>query len=60
LNWEAFGQVIAYEHLFKKENPSSYTQKGIVCKEIDPEILTICREFDIKVFMWQNGKFKKI
>ena len=60
LNWEAFGQVIAYEHLFKKENPSSYTQKGIVCNEIDPEILTICREFDIKVFMWQNGKFKKI
>ena len=60
LNWEAFGQVIAYEYLFKKENLSSYTQKGIVCEEIDSEILTICREFDIKVFMWQNGRFKKI
>lgn len=58
LNWEAFGQVIAYEHLFKKENLSSHTQKCIVCKEIDPEILAICDEFNIKVFMWQNEEFK--
>ena len=58
LNWEAFGQVIAYEHLFRKENPKVQVQKGIVCKDIDPEILAICEEFNIKVFMWQDGKFK--
>jgi len=58
LNWEAFGQVIAYEHLFRKENPKVQVQKGIVCKDIDTEILAICEEFNIKVFMWQDGKFK--
>jgi len=58
LNWEAFGQVIAYAHLFQKENPSFKIQKGIVCKEIDPEILAICEEFNIKVFVWHDGKFE--
>jgi hypothetical protein len=58
LNWEAFGQIIAYEHLFKKENPPLYVQKSIVCNESDSEILAICEEFDIKVFVWQEGEFK--
>ena len=38
LNWEAFGQVIAYEYLFKKENSKVQIQKGIVCKDLDLEI----------------------
>ena len=58
LNWEAFGQVIAYEYLFKKESPKVQIQKGIVCKNLDPEILAICEEFNIQVFVWQEGKFK--
>ena len=57
LNWEAFGQVIAYEHLFKKENPSFNTKKCIVCMEVDPEIIAICKEFDITVYVWKDGKF---
>lgn len=60
LNWEAFGQVIAYEYLFKKENPKLNTQKGIVCKEIDREILAVCDEFNIKVFVWQKGEFRLV
>ena len=58
LNWEAFGQVIAYEYLFEKESPKVQIQKGIVCKNLDPEILAICEEFNIQVFVWQEGKFK--
>jgi hypothetical protein len=60
LNWEAFGQVIAYAHLFQKEHPNSHIQKGTVCKDIDPEILAVCEEFNIKVFIWQEGKFKLV
>lgn len=60
LNWEAFGQVIAYAHLLQKEYPASQTQKGIVCKKTDPEILAICEEFDINVFAWQDGEFNLI
>lgn len=58
LNWEAFGQVIAYEYLLKKEKTSLKIQKGIICKEVDSEILAICEEFDITVFLWQDGEFK--
>ncbi|MCK4364917.1 MAG: hypothetical protein KAW45_02590 [Thermoplasmatales archaeon] len=60
LNWEAFGQVIAYAHLFQKEQLKSHIQKGIVCKKSDPEILAICKEFNVKVFMWQEGEFKLV
>ncbi|MDI6859226.1 MAG: hypothetical protein QMC85_01890 [Methanocellales archaeon] len=60
LNWEAFGQVIAYTHLFQKEHPTSNIQKGVICKEVDTEILAICEEFGINVFAWQEGKFKLV
>jgi hypothetical protein len=58
LDWEAFGQVIAYTHIFNKEQPNAHIQKGIVCEEVDPEINAICDEFDIKILIWEEGEFK--
>jgi len=60
LNWEAFGQVIAYTHLFQKKHTTSHIKKGIICKEIDKEILAICEEFDINVFAWQEREFRLV
>lgn len=59
LDWGAFGQVIAYSHLYEKERGQK-TFKGIICDKIDPEIVAICDEFDISVFKREVNKFEKI
>lgn len=60
LNWEAFGQVIAYAYLFRRDHSTSHIQKGIICKKVDTEIRAICEEFGINIFAWQEGKFKLV
>jgi len=60
LNWEAFGQVIAYASLFQKEHSRDHIQKGIICKEADTQILAVCEEFGINVFAYQEGKFQPL
>ena len=58
INWEAFGQVIAYAHLYKKYKQITQINMGIICKDIDQEISKICEEFNIQVFFWEDNEFK--
>ncbi len=50
LNWEAFGQVIAYGYLYEREHGVS-VKRAVLCSRGDPEIESICRDprFDISV-----------
>ncbi len=57
LNYEAIGQVYAYEYLYQKMQPEEITKKAIVCREpIDQDLLSFCSEKDITVFaLTKNG-----
>ena len=60
LNFEAIGQVLVYEYLYKKRHPEEKTKKGIICKEaIEQEFLSFCLEKDITVFaLTENGIYE--
>lgn len=58
LNWEAFGQVIGYGYLYEKKNVTKVS-KGIICNNVDLEILAICEEFEIAVFERKANIFEK-
>lgn len=59
LNWEAFGQVVAYGYLYEKEKGLKIS-RGIICDDVDQEILYICKEFEISVFKRTLNKFEEM
>jgi hypothetical protein len=59
LNYEALGEVITYAHLYAKEHPSEEIRMGIICSELDEEILETCKFYGITVFKLNEEGFKK-
>ena len=59
LNWEAFGQVIAYSYLYEKERKQKVF-RGIICDKTELEILHVCRRFNITVLVRDGNKFDRM
>ena len=51
LNAEALGQVLIYHQLFSEDYPQFEVKKGIICKISDDLIDSVCRNYDVKVFI---------
>jgi len=51
LNYEAIGQVLVYEELWRKKNPSRKTRKGIICFTAPKDMLEVAEKNDIQVFV---------
>lgn len=50
LNYEALGEVLVYSNLYKQEHPEKEIRMGIICGEIETEILEVCKVYGITVF----------
>jgi len=51
LNYEAIGQVLVYEDLYKREYKRENIQKVIACQVADQELLPTCKRLGIVVYL---------
>jgi len=58
LNYEALGEVVVYASLFAKEHPTDRVMMGIICLELDREILDVCMSLGIVVFKLSGEGFE--
>jgi len=56
LNYEALGEVLTYATLYREQNPSKIVRAGIVCREIEEELLLACKKLGVAVFHVIDGK----
>lgn len=52
LNYEAIGQVIVYENLWKERNPYRKVRKGIICFTASKDLLDVAKKENIEVFCY--------
>jgi len=50
LNYEALGEVLTYSVLYSSSHLQPNIRRGIVCYNIDEDILEACKEFNVTVF----------
>lgn len=52
LNMESIGQVLSYQILYELQCPQhkGKTKPGILCKWLDPILMPVVKEFNIKIF----------
>ena len=52
LNYEAIGQVTAYDELWKEKNPYRKVRKGIICFTAPEDLLDVAKKKNIEVFCY--------
>jgi hypothetical protein len=60
LTAQAFGQALLYSDLYARENPHRAVRRGIVCAETDEDIVPVCVQHDIAVFLVKDGAVRLI
>jgi hypothetical protein len=60
LTAHAFGQALLYSDLYARENPHRVVRRGIICAETDEDIVRVCDQNNVAVFLVSDGAVKLI
>ncbi|MCH7511329.1 MAG: hypothetical protein IIB19_03070, partial [Chloroflexi bacterium] len=60
LNFTAIGQALAYEFLYRVDNPSQETRPGIICAAAPDDLLAVCDQLGIAVFVVSIDKTPRL
>jgi hypothetical protein len=58
LTHEALGQVLSYSLLYQLEHPTLQVHKGIVCAQMNGELLYVCHHHGVIVFQVEQDRVK--
>lgn len=50
LNYTSIGEILVYDYLYKKLATGKSVKMGIVCEEVDQELIEVCKSLGIVVF----------
>jgi len=50
LNHTSIGEALVYNHLYKRDTSKFAVRMGIVCEEVDHELIEVCKSLGIVVF----------